>query len=320
MTPTQPPTRHSPDPDRPRAAAEPSDQRQRRSQRPTTFSRVLQPARQSIVRSPLQAKIPRTAVPQEPTAILIDVENVAAQRIAAVLHTAHAHGTVQVRRGYGDWSQRTLTSWREPLALHGIRPVHQPGYTTGRNAADIALAIDAIDLLHTTHIRRFVLVTSDSDFTGLALHLRESGCTVHGFGERKTPTSFTTACSTFTYLDGLPPPATTAQTETSPPRQTTTPPPPPTSPAPAATNPLQLPPHLREQLRALVDQAAGPDGWTHQATAGSHAKQLPGLDITQHGHTKFGTFIQATGLFDIDTRTPGPGKPPVIYLRSKPKP
>ncbi|MFE9324183.1 NYN domain-containing protein [Nocardia sp. NPDC052278] len=129
----------------------------------------------------------RTGKPR--VAVLIDADNVPAARIGAVLARAQEFGGHQIRRAYGDWRRPHLAGWHTPLLAHAIRPVQQFSWTTGKNASDLAMAIDAMELLF-NGIRVFVLASSDSDFTGLALRLRESGCDVYGFGERKTPASF----------------------------------------------------------------------------------------------------------------------------------
>ncbi|WP_280270425.1 NYN domain-containing protein [Nocardia wallacei] len=258
---------------------------------------------------------------RDTVAVLIDAENVPAHRIGIVLAAATEFGTAQIRRTYGDWSRPSLAPWRNPVTAYAIRPIQQSGYTTGKNAADIALAIDAIDLLHADGIRTFVLVSSDSDFTGLALRLRESGCRVHGFGENKTPKPFTAACTHFTYLDipaarATPTPAPGPAKPQPRPRSAPTPPQPPKV---TKNNPLALDTALCHQLRQIVHEAADTDGWTNQATLASKAAtRIPGFDTKRYGHAKFGKFVVACGLFDVCKRSPGPGKPKVTYLRNKP--
>lgn len=183
-----------------------------------------------------------------------------------------------------------------------------------------ALAIDAMDLLHHNHIHTFFIVSSDADFTGLAIRLRESGCHVHGIGEHKTRPSFAAACTSFTYLDNHPTrqPATEQTTRPRPAQHHPTPNTHNGNALPAASNPLGLPTRLVTALLNVATTAAGPDGWTNQATVGSRvAQQLPALNIADYGFTKFGKFIQATNLFDTDERIPRKGKPPVVYLRPK---
>ncbi|WP_280314050.1 NYN domain-containing protein [Nocardia wallacei] len=242
--------------------------------------------------------------------MLIDAENVPAHRIGTVLAAASDFGAARIRRAYGDWSRPSLAPWRNPMTAYAIRPIHQPSHISGKNAADIALAIDAIDLLHTHGIHTFVLVSSDSDFTGLALRLRESGCRVYGFRESKTPKPFTAACTGFACLD-------TPTTRTAP---TSSPPAPATSqpgtraartplpPKATKKNPLALDAELCNRLRQIVREAADSDGWTNQATLASKAAaRIPGFDTKDYGYPKFGKFVVACGLFDICKRSPGPG-------------
>lgn len=144
-------------------------------------------------------------------AVLIDCDNISHRLAGAVLAEAASVGTLSVKRGYGDWSSPRLTGWAERLPCHAIDAVHQPVYVPGKNASDTALVIDAMDLLYAGTIDVFFLVSSDSDFTRLAMRLRESGRRVHGVGAQRTPLAFQNACDTFTVTDALlPPPAAVA--------------------------------------------------------------------------------------------------------------
>lgn len=253
-------------------------------------------------------------------AVLIDAENIPARCIHTLTAVVADHGAARIWRAYGDWSHPGLAHWRTVVATHGIRPIHHGGASTGKNSADLALAIDAMDLLHHNDIRTFVIVSSDADFTGLAIRLRESRCQVHGIGERKTRAYFAAACTTFTYLDHQTPhqPTTEPTTHSRPTQHHPTPNTGASNVIPAASNSLELPTRLVAALLDIATTAAGPDGWANQATIGNRvAQQLPALDIADYGFTKFGKFIQGTNLFDIDQRTPRKGKPPVVYLRPK---
>ncbi len=144
-------------------------------------------------------------------AVLIDADN-ASSRIATRLFEEIAKiGEASVRRIYGDFSGTRLKSWAEVLSTHAIRAQQNFAYTTGKNAPDIALVIDAMDLLHTGRFDAFCLVSSDSDFTGLAARIREQGIDVYGFGEQKTPESFRQACRRFIYTENLLPEAPTSE-------------------------------------------------------------------------------------------------------------
>ena len=136
-------------------------------------------------------------------AVLIDSDNTTASLTTELLDEIAKYGTPTVKRAYGDWTTQALVRWKEQLARHAIQPMQQFAYTSGKNSTDSALIIDAMDLLYAGNLEGFVIVSSDSDFTRLATRLRESGMTVYGLGERKTPDAFVAACDRFIYLDLL---------------------------------------------------------------------------------------------------------------------
>ncbi|KAF2649420.1 hypothetical protein K491DRAFT_698111 [Lophiostoma macrostomum CBS 122681] len=137
-------------------------------------------------------------------AVLIDGDNASASIISGLITEIAKYGTASVRRIYGDWTRPNLSSWKGVLLDNSILPMQQFAYTKGKNATDGAMIIDAMDLLYTGRFSAFCLVSSDSDFTRLAARIREQGVTVYGFGERKTPKPFVSACDQFTYFDTLP--------------------------------------------------------------------------------------------------------------------
>jgi hypothetical protein len=134
---------------------------------------------------------------------LIDGDNASPKIVAGLLAEIANYGTASVKRIYGDWTKPNLNGWKECLLEHSIQPVQQFAYTTGKNATDGAMIIDAMDLLYTGRFSGFCIVSSDSDFARLAARIREQGVTVYGFGERKTPRPFITACDKFVYFDVL---------------------------------------------------------------------------------------------------------------------
>ncbi|MBA3747094.1 MAG: NYN domain-containing protein [Solirubrobacterales bacterium] len=136
-------------------------------------------------------------------AVLIDSDNVTASVTTELLAEIAKYGTPTIKRAYGDWTTPDLGGWKEELLRHAIQPFQQFAYTRGKNATDSALIIDAMDLLYAGNLEGFVIVSSDSDFTRLATRLRESGMTVYGLGQRKTPAPFVAACDRFIYLDLL---------------------------------------------------------------------------------------------------------------------
>jgi len=133
-------------------------------------------------------------------AVLIDADNAQPSVVEELLAEVAKYGTAHVKRAYGDWTGTSLRGWKEHLLAQSIQPVQQFAYTTGKNATDAAMVIDAMDLLYTGRLDGFCIVSSDSDFTRLAARIRESGLTVYGFGERKTPKPFVAACDKFIYL------------------------------------------------------------------------------------------------------------------------
>jgi uncharacterized protein (TIGR00288 family) len=140
-------------------------------------------------------------------ALLIDADNVSHSKIAAMLAELSKYGTANIRRAYGDWGSSSLKGWKDKLHDFAIRPIQQFSYSTGKNATDIALVIDAMELLYTQKPDAFCLASSDADFTPLVMQLKANGHEVYGFGDRKTPNPFVNACTTFLYLDSLDDPA-----------------------------------------------------------------------------------------------------------------
>jgi hypothetical protein len=136
-------------------------------------------------------------------AVLIDCDNISWQLAKSVIAEAAKHGTLSVKRAYGDWSSDYLRNWKPELPRHAIQPIQQPSYTAGKNSTDAALIIDAMDLLYAGNVDVFCIVSSDSDFTRLAMRIRESGRRVYGIGAQKTPVSFRNACDRFTFTEVL---------------------------------------------------------------------------------------------------------------------
>jgi uncharacterized LabA/DUF88 family protein len=233
-------------------------------------------------------------------AVLIDADNAQPGITEALLAEVAKYGTAHVKRAYGDWTGTSLRGWKDHLLAQSIQPIQQFAYTTGKNATDAAMVIDAMDLLYSARFDGFCIVSSDSDFTRLAARIRESGLTVYGFGERKTPKPFVAACDKFVYIENL------------------------SAPADAAPAPRTPPPSLREdtamlqQLRNAVEAASDDDGWATLASVGHIVtKQHPDFDSRNYGYSKLNELMAATMLFDLDRRSPGDGKPKVIYVRDK---
>ncbi|HWK98845.1 MAG TPA: NYN domain-containing protein, partial [Parapedobacter sp.] len=136
-------------------------------------------------------------------AVLIDADNVSSSTIENILDEVKRYGVPSIKRIYADWTKPHVTGWKEPLLTHAITPIQQYSYTSGKNSSDSALIIDAMDILHSQQVDGFTIVSSDSDFTRLAIRLRESGKMVIGVGEKKTPKPFIAACDKFIYIEIL---------------------------------------------------------------------------------------------------------------------
>lgn len=243
---------------------------------------------------------PRSGAADRHIALLIDADNVSHTKVAAIISELSKYGTPNIRRAYGDWTSNQLSGWKNKLHEFAIRPIQQFSYTSGKNATDISLVIEAMELLYTQQLDGFAIASSDADFTPLVMHLKASGHEVYGFGERKTPDPFVNACTTFLYLDTL---GAEAPDE----------PPAPARPAPKAAakpaapraakdksvRPLAQDAKLVTILRGAVEAAARDDGWAMLATAGSAAKRQAPIDPRNYGVKNFPALFEATGLFDI---------------------
>jgi len=260
---------------------------------------------------------PARPAPDRRIALLIDADNVSHGKIAAILAELSKYGTANIRRAYGDWASAGLKGWKDKLHEFAIRPIQQFSYSKGKNATDIALVIDAMELLYTQKLDAFCIASSDADFTPLVMQLRANGHEVYGFGEGKTPEPFVNACTTFLYLDRLgdtaapaadPPPKASVRT----PAKARSEPPP--AAAPART--LAQDAKLVTILRGAVEATAGEDGWAPLDAAGSAAKRQAPIDPRNYGVRNFPRLFEATGLFDI-VRPEGTGQSWVSDKRNK---
>ena len=217
-------------------------------------------------------------------AVLIDADNASA-RIADGLFSEIAKiGEASVRRIYGDFSGSRLKSWADILSKHAIVPQQNFANTVGKNASDIALVIDAMDLLHSGRFEGFCLVSSDSDFTRLAARIREQGTDVFGFGEQKTPESFRQACHRFFFTENLLPEVAAAD-----PRQI------------SEVKSLQPPSAAIPLLREAVTQTANEDDWANLGAVGKWLVQRsPDFDQRTYGHAKLIDLVSKTGAFELN--------------------
>lgn len=256
---------------------------------------------------------------EEPTlrlAVLIDADNAQAAVIEGLLAEIARFGEATVKRIYGDFTAPTSASWKKVLQRYAIKPVQQFAYTTGKNATDSTLIIDAMDLLYTRKFDGFCLITSDSDFTGLAMRLREEGLTVLGFGEKKTPEAFRNACHKFLFTEVLRPNV-AAESVPQPPKVENENKPTILMELPEAAEPSQEFP--KKFVLTALEQSTDDAGWAQLGTFGSYLTKLqPDFDSRLYGYKKLSDLVKAkTDLFVTEERqAPGPNQK-VLYLRAK---
>ncbi|MCB2219032.1 MAG: NYN domain-containing protein [Bacteroidetes bacterium] len=227
-------------------------------------------------------------------AVLIDADNIPYSNIKGMLDEIAKLGVPTIKRIYGDWTKRTVSGWKPALLEHAITPIQQYSYTSGKNATDSAMIIDAMDILHSEKVDGFCLVSSDSDFTRLATRLRESGMRVIGIGEKKTPQPFIVACDKFIYIeiigesDPLPK---TEKTETSKSR-----------PQKSKVDPIDR--KFIQLIKRTVDDLADDDGWAPLAAVGALInKKKPDFDPRNYGFTKLTPMIKSLNdHFVVDVR------------------
>jgi len=238
---------------------------------------------------------------QKRLAVLIDADNAQPSITEGLMSEVAKYGVASVKRIYGDWTTPALSGWKSVLLEHSIQPVQQFRYTVGKNATDSAMIIDAMDLLYTKRFEGFCLVSSDSDFTRLASRIREEGMLVYGFGEKKTPKAFVSACDKFIYTEVL-----RLQESTELPVK------------PKTSRELKRDAKLVALLRNAIVAASDEGGWAHLGAVGSNiAKQAPDFDPRNYGFGKLGELAAAIGLFDVDERVQSDGHSRSIYICDK---
>ncbi len=243
---------------------------------------------------------------EEKLAVLIDADNVPYANVKEMLEEIAKYGTPTIKRIYADWTKPTVSGWKNVLLENAITPVQQYSYTTGKNSSDSALIIDAMDILYSEKVNGFCIVSSDSDFTRLATRLREAGMMVIGFGEKKTPKPFISACDKFIYLEIL-------KTQS----------PEPKSPTKTNTKAKKSSPISKvdkDTVRVItesVDALADETGWTFLGSLGNHIlKKKPDFDPRNYGFQKLYPLIKEVDRFEIDERS-GPNNSRLIFLRLK---
>ena len=235
---------------------------------------------------------------QQKFAVLIDGDNAQASLLSQILAEVSKVGLITIKRIYGDWTTTNMNSWKDSLHKHAIQPIQQFRYTTGKNATDSAMIIDAMDLLHSNDVEGFCIVSSDSDYTRLATRIREEGLFVIGVGEKKTPEAFTNACNQFIYCENL--------TVTEEPEKKS-----------RKKMKKEEKPDVRDPLPLLIQgfqMAAKEEEWVYLASMGNFLRQLdPAFDPRTFGHQKLQSLIKdypETFVLKLDDSK----TPPVAYI------
>ncbi|MGO7089034.1 NYN domain-containing protein [Rhizobium leguminosarum] len=245
-------------------------------------------------------------------ALLIDGDNASPKIVRGLMAEIANYGIASVKRIYGDWTAPNLKGWKECLLEHSIQPIQQFAYTTGKNATDGAMIIDAMDLLYTGRFAGFCIISSDSDFARLAARIREQAVTVYGFGERKTPRPFITACDKFVYFDVLNAQAAELEEAAAPTQN-------PVQAKPAATKATSKKADLNKTARDMLTKAiiatADEDGRANLAQVGGHlAKQAPDFDARNYGFPRLSDLVRSFGIVDVER---APDNPKIILVRLK---
>jgi len=229
-------------------------------------------------------------------ALLIDADNSPSAKIGLILNELSTYGETSIRRAYGNWKKQELRGWEELLHEHAIRPMQQFDYSKGKNASDMAMVIDALDLLYSDSPEAFGIVSSDADFTPLVMYLRAKGAAVYGFGGQKTPEPFVNACSRFLYLDKLAVAAAAVDIDTGELTRDE-----------GSGTPLRVPAAKLKRdaklvglLRNAVEAAAGESGWARVGAVGQQIGNQASFDPRNYGYATLTKLLKATELFQLD--------------------
>lgn len=268
-------------------------------------------------------------------AVLIDADNVPPHNVRGMMEEIARYGTPTIKRIYGDFTKPNLAQWKSQLLDYAISPIQQFSYTTGKNATDSAMIIDAMDILYTDKIDGFVLVSSDSDFTKLATRLRESGKTVYGFGEMKTPNAFIAACDRFIYLEIIGQHAEDEDPEKDKPEKEVAAKPaarakastkkeadkkPATEKKPAASKDAggirKIDRELIKLINSSIRDVEDENGWAFLAEVGNLiVKKQPSFDSRNYGYDKLTSLVRSMGKYDIEMRDTGNPNVKLVYLK-----
>jgi len=249
---------------------------------------------------------------QAKLAVLIDADNTQPAIIEGLLDEVAKYGIASVKRIYGDWTSTNLRSWKDRLLEYAIQPIQQFSYTSGKNATDSAMIIDAMDLLYSEKLDGFCIVSSDSDFTRLAARLRESGRIVYGFGEKKTPRAFVSVCDKFIYTEILRDNQEETDDEDSSPSLG--------APANKPKKDFKVDRKLLKLLRETVDDLAEESGWAYLGAVGNKINNRSAdFDPRNYGFKKLGDMFRAIPQFETEERPQASGTGRQVYIRWKRK-
>jgi uncharacterized LabA/DUF88 family protein len=238
-------------------------------------------------------------------AVLIDGDNIPSAYVKEMMEEIAKYGNPTIKRIYGDWTKPNLSKWKNMLLENAITPIQQYGYTTGKNATDSAMIIDAMDILYSEKVDGFCIVSSDSDFTRLAIRLREAGMNVIGIGERKTPEPFIVSCDRFIYIEIL-----KNQTKEEGIKEK--------KDNPKKDETEKITPKVIRLIATTISDLADEDGWAFLGDVGSLLqKKQPNFDSRNYGFVKLTPMISSINKFEIEQRENQKGKFKLIYVRNK---
>lgn len=240
-------------------------------------------------------------------AVLIDGDNIPSGHVKEMLEEIAKYGNPTIKRIYGDWTKPNLSKWKNLLLENAITPIQQYGYTTGKNATDSAMIIDAMDILYSQKVNGFCLVSSDSDFTRLATRLREAGMNVIGIGEKKTPEPFIASCDKFIYIEILK----NSDEENGNSNQSK-------AKRGGKTSVDKVTPKVIKLIASTISDLADDDGWAYLADVGNLLqKKQPNFDSRNYGFAKLTPLIKAIDRFEVEPREASGGRFKQIYVRNK---
>lgn len=247
-------------------------------------------------------------------AVLIDAENVPYKSIRGILEEVAKYGTPTLKRIYGDWTNSTLSGWKNSLLENAITPIQQYSYTSGKNSSDSALIIDAMDILYSEKVDGFCIVSSDSDFTRLATRLREAGMKVFGIGERKTPNAFIVACDKFIYIEIINAPVKNNETFVSEQHKEDI------VEHETKGSAVDIGDEIINLIASSVNDVADDNGWAFLADVGNLiSKKQPDFDARNYGFSKLTPLVKSLKRFQIEERESSNSRIKHIYIRNKVK-